>query len=316
MSQYIIGRLGLLIVSLFGLSILVFVLLRAVPGDAALFIAGADVSDNTRVEEIRSELGLNDPMVVQYVRWLGDVLRGDMGRSLFTQETVIHALRIRMPVSFELGLLALGLAVLLAAPVGIFSAIKQDRWEDQSLRLLSIIGLAIPNFWLGTMAIVFGARWFDWIPPVGYSSFLEDPWRNVQQFAIPAVILGTALAASLTRLLRSSMLEVLREDYVRTARAKGLSDFVVIRRHMLKNALIPVVTLFGIQVGTIIGGTVIIENIFNLPGMGRLVIDAINRRDYPVVQGVVLAFGAFILFVNLITDLSYVWLDPRISFRS
>lgn len=316
MSQYIIGRLGLLTVSLFGLSILVFVLLRAVPGDAALFIAGADVSDNTRVEEIRSELGLNDPMVVQYVRWLGDVLRGDMGRSLFTQETVTHALRIRMPVSFELGLLALGLAVLLAAPVGIFSAIKQDRWEDQSLRLLSIIGLAIPNFWLGTMAIVFGARWFDWIPPVGYSSFLEDPWRNVQQFAIPAVILGTALAASLTRLLRSSMLEVLREDYVRTARAKGLSDFVVIRRHMLKNALIPVVTLFGIQVGTIIGGTVIIENIFNLPGMGRLVIDAINRRDYPVVQGVVLAFGAFILLVNLITDLSYVWLDPRISFRS
>jgi len=315
MTQYIISRLGLLGVSLFGLSILVFVLLRAVPGDAALFIAGEDVSDSTRAEEIRTELGLNDPLAVQYLRWAGDVLRGNLGRSLFTQEAVTHALRVRMPVSLELGLLALGLAVSLAAPVGILSAIRQDRWEDQSLRLLSIIGLAVPNFWLGTMAVVFGARWFDWIPPVGYSPFFQDPWRNVQQFAVPAVILGVALAASLTRLLRSSMLEVLREDYVRTARAKGLSNFVVIRRHMLKNAMIPVVTLFGIQVGTIIGGTVIIENIFNLPGMGRLVIDAISRRDYPVVQGVVLAFGAFILLVNLITDLSYVWLDPRISFR-
>lgn len=315
MTRYIISRLGLLGVSLFGLSILVFALLRAVPGDAALFLAGADVSDPGRAAEIRSELGLDDPIVVQYVRWLGDVLRGDLGRSLFTQETVTHALRVRMPVSFELGLLALGLAVVLAAPVGIISAIRQDSWEDQSLRLLSIIGLAIPNFWLGTMAVVFGARWFDWIPPVGYSGFVEDPWRNVQQFAIPAVILGVALAASLTRMLRSSMLEVLREDYVRTARAKGLSNYAVIRRHMLKNALIPVVTLFGIQVGTIIGGTVIIENIFNLPGMGRLVIDAISRRDYPVVQGVVLAFGTFILLVNLLTDLTYAWLDPRISFR-
>ena len=315
MYRYMLSRLGLLAVSLVGLSMLVFVLLRVVPGDAAVFLAGADNSNIAHVEEMRASLGLSDPIPVQYLRWVFATLQGDMGQSLFTRETVGHALSARLPVSVELGLLSLTLAVIVALPVGIISALKQDTWTDQSLRLLSIIGLAVPNFWLGTMAIVFGSRYLNWIPPVGYESFFASPSHNIQQFMIPAVILGAGLSASLVRMLRSSMLEVLREDYIRTARAKGLDTMSVVRRHMLKNAMIPVVTLFGIQAGTIVGGAVIIENIFNLPGMGRLVIDAISRRDYPLVQGVVMAFGTFILMVNLVTDLVYVWLDPRISYR-
>jgi peptide/nickel transport system permease protein len=315
MYRYVLSRLGLLAVSLLGLSMLVFVLLRVVPGDAAVFLAGADNTNVQHVEEIRRSLGLNDPIPVQYLRWVLGSLQGDLGQSLFTRETVGHALSVRLPVSVELGLLSLSLAVLVALPVGIISALKQDTWTDQSLRLMSIIGLAVPNFWLGTMAIVFGSKYLNWIPPVGYESFFASPSQNLQQFMIPAVILGAGLSASLVRMLRSSMLEVLREDYIRTARAKGLDTMSVVRRHMLKNAMIPVVTLFGIQAGTIVGGAVIIENIFNLPGMGRLVIDAISRRDYPLVQGVVMAFGTFILLVNLVTDIVYVWLDPRISYR-
>jgi peptide/nickel transport system permease protein len=315
MYRYLLSRLGLLAISLVGLSLLVFILLRVVPGDAAVFLAGADNSNQAYVDQIRAELGLDDPVAIQYLRWVGATLTGNMGESLFTRETVTHALSVRLPVSVELGILSLGLAVIIALPVGIISALKQDTWTDQTLRFVSIISLAVPNFWLGTMAIVFGSKYLNWIPPVGYEPFFSSPWQNIQQFAIPAVILGTGLSASLVRMLRSSMLEVLREDYIRTARAKGLDTMSVVRRHMLKNAMIPVVTLFGIQAGTIVGGTVIIESIFNLPGMGRLVIDAINRRDYPMVQGVVMAFGTFILLVNLLTDMVYVWLDPRISYR-
>jgi len=315
MYRYLLSRLGLLAISLIGLSMLVFLLLRVVPGDAAVFLAGADNSNQAAVDEIRATLGLDDPVAIQYLRWVGKTLQGDLGESLFTRETVAHALMVRLPVSLELGVLSLGLAVLVALPVGIISALKQDSVTDQSLRFLSIIGLAVPNFWLGTMAIVFGSKYLNWIPPVGYESFWSSPSQNLQQFMIPAVILGSGLSASLVRMLRSSMLEVLREDYIRTARAKGLDTMSVVRRHMLKNAMIPVVTLFGIQAGFIVGGSVIIENIFNLPGMGRLVIDAISRRDYPVVQGVVMAFGTFILMVNLLTDMVYVWLDPRISYR-
>lgn len=313
MYRYLISRLTLLLISLFGLTILVFVLLQVVPGDAAALIAGPDASV-AAVDELRAELHLDDPIPVQYGRWLSKAVQGDLGRSLFTHETITHTLRLRLPVSFELGVLSLVLAVLISFPIGILSALKANSWTDQSLRLLTILGLAIPHFWLATMAIVFGARWFHWIPPIGYASLFDDPWRNFQQFAAPTVILGSGLAASLVRMMRSSMLEVLREDYIRTARAKGLDSYTVIRRHMLKNALIPVVTLFGIQAGTIVGGTVILENIFTLPGMGRLAIEAIRRQDYPTVQGVVLAFGTFILFVNLLTDLAYLWMDPRISY--
>jgi len=314
MRRYLVDRLMLLVVSLLGLTVVAFVLLQVIPGDAAGLLAGEDASAAT-VQRMRAELHLNDPLPVQYARWLGKALRGDLGRSLFTHETITHTLLVRLPVSVELGALSLLLATVIALPAGIVSAIKADRLPDQAIRVVAITGIAVPHFWLGTMVIVFGSRLFGWIPPVGYASPFEDPWRNFQQCAIPIVILGAGVAASLTRMMRSSTLEVTREDYIRTARSKGLSPAAVVRRHMLKNALIPVVTLFGIQAATIVGGTVILESIFNLPGMGRLVIEAINRRDYPVVQGVVLAFGTFILLVNLLTDLAYTWLDPRISYR-
>lgn len=314
MSGYIASRLVQLVVSLFGLSFLVFALLSLVPGDAAVFISGEQMSVE-EVSRIRGELGLDDPLVVRYGRWLSEILQGDLGRSLFTKEPITQTLRTRMPVSFELGLFALALAVAISFPLGLISALARNSWEDHASRFLGIVGLAVPNFWLGTMAMVFGARWLDWIPPVGYIPLSQDPLRNLQQFLVPAIVLGTGLAASLMRMLRSSLLEVLRQDYVRTAHAKGLDSGTIVRRHILKNGLIPVVTVLGIQSATLVGGTVVTESIFNLPGMGRLIVEAINRRDYPIVQAVVLAFGSFILLINLLTDLSYAWLDPRISYK-
>lgn len=315
MQRYLAQRLILAFVSLIGLSIIVFVLLRAVPGDAAAILAG-DESSMTAVEidELRTELGLNDPIVIQYLNWAGDLATGDLGSSLFTNRPVTESIIKRLPVSVELGVMAILFAVMIAGPLGILAALRQEGVADQVLRFISILFLALPNFWLGTMVIVFSSRWFGWIPPVGYTSLIDDPLRNIQQFVLPAIILGTSLAASLMRMMRSSLLEVMREDYIRTARAKGLSESRTVLRHMLQNAMIPVVTVFGLQVGVIIGGTVIIESIFNLPGMGRLVIDTINRRDYPMVQGLILAFGVSTLLINLLTDLSYAWLDPRISY--
>ena len=315
MQRYLAQRLILAFVSLIGLSIIVFVLLRAIPGDAAAILAGDESSMTAvEIEELRAELGLSRPLVVQYLDWAGHLATGDLGASLFTNRPVMESIIKRLPVSVELGMMAVIFAVMIAGPLGILAALRQEGIADQILRFISILFLALPNFWLGTMVIVFSARWFGWIPPVGYSSLIDDPLRNLQQFLLPAVILGTSLAASLMRMMRSSLLEVMREDYIRTARAKGLSESRTVLRHMLQNAMIPVITVFGLQVGVIIGGTVIIESIFNLPGMGRLVIDTINRRDYPMVQGLIMAFGLSTLMINLLTDLSYAWLDPRISY--
>ena len=315
MQRYLAQRLLLAFVSLIGLSAIIFVLLRAVPGDAAVILVGDEGSmSSADIDELRSELGLNDPIIFQYLEWVSGVALGDLGSSLFTNEPVLDAIVARLPVSLELGLIAMFFAVTIAAPLGIVSALNQDGFVDQVLRFISILFLALPNFWLATMVIVFSSRWFGWIPPVGYSGIIDDPVRNIQQFMIPAIILGTALAASLMRMMRSSLLEVTREDYIRTARAKGLSQSRTVMRHMLRNAMIPVVTVFGLQMSVVIGGTVIIESIFNLPGMGRLVVDTINRRDYPMVQGLILTFGAATLLINLLTDLSYAWLDPRISY--
>lgn len=315
MRTYIVRRVLLAGVVLLGLSVLVFVLLRAVPGDAATMILGTDVSaDEAQRDRLRDELGLNDPLVVQYFRWLGDFVQGDLGDSLFTGRSVWSEIEGRVPVTVELGLWAVFFAIIVAIPLGVISAIRQDSVLDQGLRFVSILGLAVPNFWLGTMVIVFGSRWFGWIPPVGYTPFLDDPMRNLEQFVLPGAIIGLAFAASLMRISRSSMLEVLREDFVRTAWAKGLRERTVVIRHVMKNALIPVVTVFAIQLGVVVTGTVIIENIFNLPGMGRLMLDAIARRDYPLVQGIAMLIGTLIVAINLATDLVYAWLDPRIRY--
>jgi peptide/nickel transport system permease protein len=316
MQAYIARRLISAVVGIIGLSILVFLLLRVAPGDAAVMLLGEDVSAKPeRLQELRNQLGMNKPVPLQYANWLRDLARGDLGTSLFSGRDITEELANRLPISLELTLLAMVIGLVISMPIGIFAAAFPESIPDQVLRFLSVIGLAVPNFWLGTMVIVFGARWFNWIPPVGYTSIFSDPVRNLQQFIIPSIIVAIAVAASQVRLMRSTMLEVLGNDYIRTARAKGLRERAVITRHALRNAMIPVLTLFASQFGRIITGIVIIENIFNLPGLGRFILDSINKRDYPMVQGIILLIGVWVVLLNLLTDLAYGWFDPRIRYQ-
>jgi peptide/nickel transport system permease protein len=237
------------------------------------------------------------------------------GYSIFTSEPIPIALKKAIPVTIELALLGMGMGLLIAIPVGVLSATRQDKFADYMGRLVAISGLSLPDFWLGTLVITFAAIWFAWIPPIGYTSLWEAPWKNLQQFLLPAAVLGFRLSAATMRMTRSTLLEVLREDYVRTARAKGLVERIIIYKHALKNALIPVVTIVGGQLGTLLAGTVIVETIFALPGMGRLTVEAILFRDYPVVQTNVMLVAATLVTLNLLVDLTYAWLDPRIHYR-
>jgi peptide/nickel transport system permease protein len=316
MQAYIARRLLSAVVALIGLSMLVFLLLRVAPGDAAVMLLGEDVSAKPeRLRELREQLGLEKPIPLQYTDWLADMARGDLGTSLFSGRKITGELANRLPISLELTILAMAIGLVISMPIGIFAAAFPESIPDHVLRFLSMIGLAVPNFWLATMVMVFGARWFGWIPPVGYTSFVSDPMRNLEQFIIPSLIIAVAVAASQVRLMRSTMLEVLGNDYIRTARAKGLRERTVITRHALKNAMIPVLTLFSSQFGRIITGIVIIENIFNLPGLGRFILDSINKRDYPMVQGIILLIGVWVVLLNLLTDLMYGWFDPRIRYQ-
>lgn len=315
MQHYIMRRLLTSGVSLLGLTMLVFFFLRAVPGDAAVLVLGSDASASPeQVAAVRHELGLDDPMPVQYLRWVGDIVRGDLGGSLFTGRSVTFEIRNRITTTLELALLALAFSFVAGVSMGTFSAVRQGRASDQGARFLAILGLAVPSFWLGTMVIVFGARWFGWAPPVRHEEIWTDPWTNLQQFFIPALVVGLALAASLSRITRSAVLEVMHEDFIRTAQAKGLAPRTVLLRHTLRTSLIPVITLFGVQVGAVVAGSVVVENVFTLPGMGRLMLDSVGRKDYPIVQGIVLLYGAFIIVANLGTDIMYGLLDPRIRF--
>lgn len=317
MQRYVVHRLLLASVSLVGLTILVFIFLRVVPGDAAVLVLGENTNASPeQVEALRKELGLTRPLPVQYLDWVRGLVIGDLGSSLFTGRSVQHEVGSRISATLELAVLSLLVALLAGVSVGTFSAIRQGRASDQIARFVSILGLAIPSFWLGTMVLVFSARWFGWNPPVSHVEFWSDPWGNVQQFFIPSLVLGLALAASLARMTRSTVLEVLREDYIRTAQAKGLSGRAVLLRHTLRTSLIPVVTLFGVQIGAVIGGSVIIENVFSLPGLGRLMLDSVTRKDYPIVQGIVLLYGTFILIANLVIDILYGVLDPRVRYAS
>ena len=255
------------------------------------------------------------PVYVQYGRWMGDIfLHGTLGESLYGSWTVEERILERLPVTFELGAMALVIGLLIALPVGIYSAIRQDTAADYAGRSLAIIGLATPNFWLAIMVMIYPAIWWGWSPRMEWVSFTEDPVGNIGVLIIPSLVLGTASAAAKMRMTRTMMLEVLRQDYIRTAWAKGLNERLVIIRHAIKNALIPVVTLIGLQIPILVGGSVIMENIFNLPGIGRLFLDALNDRDYPVVSGVNLVFGAVVMFSILLTDLIYPYLDPRVRY--
>jgi len=313
MQRYVAQRVFLGVVSILGLTIVVFVFLRAIPGDTAVLILGPDsAASEEDVRLLREELGLDDPLPVQYLRWLGDIVRADLGKSLFTGRTVTDEVSNRVETTLELAALALIVSFVVGVTTGTASALWRGTIQEQFIRFFSLMGLAIPNFWLGTMVVVYSAKWFGWIPPVQHTSIFSDPSRNLQQFMIPAAVVGLSLAASLARLSRSAVLEVLREDYIRTARAKGLHSRAVLFRHTLRGSLIPIISLFAVQVGAVVAGTVVIENVFNLPGMGRLLLDSIGRKDYPVVQGIVLLYGTFIVLVNIITDIAYGFIDPRI----
>ena len=337
MRAYIIRRFLLIIPTLFILTILVFLLVRFIPGDVIdiiegrMFYEGGQTADiGLDREAVERMLGLDVPVYVQYGRWMGvlptpdwmtgeprfnGLLQGSLGDSLFGGLTVRQRIIASLPVTIELGLIALVLGQLIALPVGIYSAIRQDTPADYAGRTIAIIGMATPNFWLGIMVMIFPAIWWGWAPPLQYISFTEDPLRNLGILIIPSVILGTALSAGMMRMTRTMMLEVLRQDYIRTARSKGLKDGVVIMRHAVKNALIPIVTLVGMQLPILVGGSVIMETIFNLPGLGGLLVSGLTERDYPIVSGVNLVFASVVLLSNLFIDLLYPYIDPRVRYR-
>ncbi len=318
MRAYIIRRLLLIIPTLFILSIIVFLSVRFIPGDVIdVMLARMEglVGEIDR-EAVEHMLGLDVPVYVQYGRWIGGIFRhGTLGESLYGHWSVEEKIIGRLPVTIELGLLAILIGLVIALPVGIYSAIRQDTAGDYVGRSVAIIGLATPNFWLGMMIIIFPAIWFGWSPPIKMVPFTEDPLGNLAVFIIPSMILGTAMAAATMRMTRTMMLEVLRQDYIRTAWSKGLKERIVIIRHTIKNALIPVVTLIGLQLPILVGGAVIMENIFNLPGIGRLMLDALQNRDYPMVSGINLFFATGVVLLNLLIDLIYPYLDPRVRYE-
>jgi len=300
-------------------TIVVFLTIRLIPGDIIQIMGiemGQSAVDKPRdFEAMREALGLNVPWWEQYGTWLWGILQGDFGKSLWTERPVTREIVSRLPITFELGAMAFIVAQCVALPIGIVSAIRQDSVADWLGRSFAIISLSVPGFWLGTMIMVFPSMWWGWSPPMHYIKFADDPLANLQQFAIPAVLMGMAMSATTMRMLRTTMLEVLRQDYVRTAWAKGLRERVVIVRHGVRNALIPVVTMIVGQIPVMIGGSVIMEQIFALPGMGRLFLDSINRRDYPFVSGINVMLAGIGMVLILLTDLSYAVLDPRIRYR-
>lgn len=318
MHTYILRRMLALLPTLFFASVIVFVIVRMVPGDVVdLMMSQNDISANSLGrEELMKTLGLDKPMWEQYFIWVGRIVfHGDLGQSLWQNVPVLEMVLARMPATFSLGAMALVIALSVALPIGVYSAIRQDTAGDYIARSFSILMLAIPSFWLGTMVMVFPSIWWGWSPEVKYVAFLDDPLQHVKQMLVPAVILGLALSAVTMRLTRTMMLEVLRQDYIRTAWAKGLNEPLVVMRHALRNALIPVVTLVGLQAPLLIGGAVVIEQIFVLPGMGLLLLDAVTQRDYPVITGVFLVVGVAVMLINLLVDLSYGLFDPKVRHR-
>lgn len=318
MQAYLARRLLALIPALFFASLIVFVIIRLVPGDVIdMMLSQNDVgADKLSRDQLIATLGLDRPMWQQYFHWIsGILLHGDFGRSLWQNTPVAELLGARMPITFQLGFMAMIVALTIALPIGIYSAIRQDTAGDYLTRSFSILMLAVPSFWMGTMVMVFPSIWWGWSPQMNFVPFTVDPVQNLKQMILPALILGTALSAITMRLTRTMMLEVLRQDYIRTAWAKGLSERLVVIRHALRNALIPVVTLIGLQAPILIGGAVIVEQIFVIPGMGLLLLEAISQRDYPIITGVSLVIGLSVMLINLAVDLSYGLLDPKVRYR-
>jgi len=314
MRSYVIRRILLLFPTVLLLSFLVFGIVRMLPGDVVeLMVSEGGYAEDEA--ELRDMLGLDKPLFSQYLSYLKGALTGDLGISLWSGQPVLSEISRRLPISFELALMALLWTFVLGVPIGVISALKQDTGTDYFLRSLAIGALSVPGFWIATLIFVFGSIWFKWIPPMNYIPFKENPIQNLSQLIVPSFVLSLALSAAIMRMTRTMMLEVMREDYIRTARAKGLTQWTVVIRHALKNAMIPVISIMGIQLAFLVGGTIIMETIFVLPGMGKYMLDAIAWRDYPVIQGINLFICTLIITINLCVDLLYGFLDPRIRHR-
>ena len=311
--RHILARLAALIPILLGLSIASFALVHVIPGDPALVMLGGEGTPQ-QVQELRKQLGLDRPLHLRYWEWLSRVVRGDLGESLYNKTRVIDELVWRFPTTLALVSLSLLLSVLIGVPAGLLSAVYRNSWIDHAARLLTLLSLSMPSFWLGLMLIILFSLKLNLLPIVGYTSVVTDPWGGLRFLILPSCALGTYLTALLARLVRSSVLEVLGQEYIRTARAKGLHERVVLFRHALRNALIPAVTVMGINMGILLGGSAVIETLFILPGVGQLVITALYNRDLPVIQGLILYISVLYVLINLAVDLLYTYLDPRLRF--
>ena len=317
MGRYLLVRLYSMGLTLLGLTVLVFLMLRLIPGTVVEQMIGADaVVSAAMVEQLRAFFGLDQPWYVQYGRWLGGLAQGDLGTSWRTGKPVIGLIVERLPVTLELTLMAVSFALVLGLVAGIVSAVRRDRAIDNVTRVGALLGLSVPVFWQGTMLILFLSIYLRWMPPVVWVDFLRDPVKNLTIMLLPAVCLGTASAANIARTTRACMLDVLGSEYIRTAAAKGLVPRLVVLKHALKNALIPIVTVVGLQIGILLGGSVVVEEVFTLPGVGRLVLWSIYQRDYPLTQSTILFVAVMFMTINLLVDLLYAYLDPRIRYSS
>jgi len=312
--EFLLQRASVSVLTLFLISLIVFTGVRLIPGDPARVLAGTD-ADETGLEQVRQKYGLNDPIPVQYLRWIGLALRGDLGESIRTRESVTRIVGLKLPITLQLAAYALLVALVIALPAGILAAVRRNSLWDYLLSGASLCGVSIPNFWLGIMLILLLSVRLGWLPASGYVPPMQDPLGNTQRMLMPAFVLGVALAAVLMRQTRNSMIEVLSADYIRTAYSKGLPGAVVVLRHAIRNGLIPVITIFGLQMGALISGAVVTEQIFVVPGFGRLIVEAVFTRDYPLVQGVVLITASAYVLINLLVDLSYSLLNPRIRVK-
>ncbi len=317
MRQYVIKRLLLMVPTLFGVAILVFFILRILPGDLVeLKYAGQGAyAPKEALDRERAQLGLDKPLWHQFGTWMWGIVRFDFGRSMWTGRPITQEIRIRLELSLQLALMATFVAVLISIPLGTIAALKQDSYADYLVRVFSIAGLAVPSFWLGIIIILVFIIFFKWLPPLTFTSFWEDPAANIKQLLWPALAVGYRYSAVATRMTRSAVLEVLREDYIRTARAKGLLENVIVIRHALRNALLPVITVIGLEFAFLVGGLVVTEQVFNLNGIGKLFVESITQRDYMMVQALVLLISFVFIFVNFLVDMVNAWLDPRVRYQ-
>ncbi len=317
MHRYVLRRVLHAIPALLGVSIIIFIALRVMPGDPVSVMFGTQATkirpeDRAKIEE---ELGLSYPLIVQYGKWLQDIATGKLGKSFWRGDTVVDLIVQRAPLTVEIAVMAIILSWVVGVPVGILSALRQDTLPDYIARLFTVLFLAIPSFWLGAMIMLALLLWRDYAPPLGVINLWDDPIKNLQIVAGPAIVLGLAVSAYIARMTRSSLLEIIREDYIRTARAKGLREQGVVLKHALRNASLPIITLSGVLFGFLLSGTVVVEQAFNVPGLGKAMVEAFVMLDYAVIQNLVLLYGAVFVVINLLVDISYAWLDPRIHYR-